>query len=91
MLDDLRIRIDAIDDEINRLFLERLDVTKEVAKIKKENGLPVLNEARECEIKNRLTEGLDGETKGYVELLFDTIFELSRTQQEKLISGEQGA
>ena len=85
MLDESRARIDSIDDELARLFVERLKITGEIAGIKKENNLPVFNPARESEIINRITKEIDGDTAGYLEILFNTIFDLSKSQQEKLI------
>ena len=85
MLEEQRKKIDDIDDEIARLFIERLTVAGEIAKIKRENNIPVLNASREREILDRLTEGFDNETTGYIETLFGTIFEISRFRQEKLI------
>ena len=44
-MDDLlkyRNRIDEIDDEIVKLFLERIDISKDVADYKIKNGKPVL-------------------------------------------------
>ena len=85
MLEEQRKRIDEIDDEIFRLFLERLKVTEEVAKVKKENNLPIVNPAREREIINRLAEGQTDAMAGYTKILFNTIFDLSRSQQTKLV------
>ena len=85
MLDDLRTRLDKIDDELARLFEERLGITAEVAKVKKENNLPVVNTAREREIISRLTEGQEDILAAYTKVLFNTIFDVSRAQQTKLI------
>ena len=46
-LQELRRRIDRIDDELVRLFAERMDVAAEVAAYNKEKGLPVLDASRE--------------------------------------------
>ena len=48
-LNDYRLKIDAIDKELLRLFSERMDVASEIARFKAENGLPVLDSARERE------------------------------------------
>jgi len=85
MLDEQRTRIDIIDDEIARLFTERLSVTAEVAKIKKDNGLPILNSEREQEIISRLTDDQPEEIAGCIKNLFMTIFDISRTRQAELI------
>ncbi|MBR6522381.1 MAG: chorismate mutase, partial [Oscillospiraceae bacterium] len=46
-LKDLRVKIDAIDDELVRLFQERMKIAADVAAYKKENGMAVLDKARE--------------------------------------------
>jgi chorismate mutase/prephenate dehydratase len=43
----LRERIDKVDDEITRLFGERMDVSRLVAEYKQENKLPVFDRGRE--------------------------------------------
>ena len=40
-LNDLRCKIDAVDDELVRLFQERMHISSEIAAYKKENQLPV--------------------------------------------------
>ena len=37
-LNDYRLKIDAIDKELLRLFSERMDVASEIARFKAENG-----------------------------------------------------
>ena len=85
MLEEQRKKIDTIDDQLVRLFEERLSVADEVAKIKKENDLPVANTEREREIVNRLTEGQTDRMAGYTKILFNTIFDLSRSRQASQI------
>ena len=46
-LKDLREKIDKIDDELIRLFQERMMIAADVAAYKKESGMAVLDKARE--------------------------------------------
>ena len=48
-MDELRGRIDAVDDELLRCFAERMDIAGDIARYKAEHGLPVLDERRERE------------------------------------------
>ena len=48
-LEELREKIDAVDDQLVRLFQERMQVAAEIAKYKAERDLPVLQPARERE------------------------------------------
>ena len=86
MLEEVRSRIDKIDDELVRLFTERLLLVEEVANKKKAENLPILNTAREREIISRLTKGQTDTVAGYIKVLFTVIFDLSRSHQAKLIN-----
>jgi chorismate mutase-like protein len=54
-LDDLRRRLDAIDDRIHELVMERAAVVEQVAMLKQSKGQPSLRPGREAEILRRLT------------------------------------
>ena len=47
---ELRNEIDKLDDELIPLLLKRMDISRQVAEYKVQNGIPVLNEQRELEI-----------------------------------------
>ncbi len=46
-LENLRKKMDEINDEIVALFSKRLEIAKEIAKVKKENKLPLYDPERE--------------------------------------------
>lgn len=46
-LENLREKIDTIDREMIALFEKRMDVVCDIAKYKKKNNLPILNQGRE--------------------------------------------
>ena len=48
-LKELRGQIDEIDDQLVKLFCQRMDIAAQVAQYKKEQGLPILMPARERE------------------------------------------
>jgi len=80
-LNELREKIDRIDDELVRLFCERMRVCGEVAQFKARGGLAVLDVARE---KQKLADVLgksDEDLRRYVEALYLRVFELSREFQ----------
>ena len=87
-LKDCRIKIDEIDKELVRLFKERMEVSKEVAECKKENGLPIFDPKREREKLTSVAEMLPDEFKNYSDALYSLLFELSRAYQRKNLSGE---
>jgi len=82
----IRNKIDKIDDDLARLFAERLSLVGEIAHKKKEQKLPALNTAREREVITRLTEGKPDDIAGYTKTLYTTIFDLSRSHQAKTLS-----
>jgi len=46
-LQELRKEINQIDDDMAALFVKRMAVSKEIASVKEENGLPVYDPKRE--------------------------------------------
>ena len=82
-LKDYRAQIDAVDDEIVRLFQERMDIAANIAAFKKENGLPILQTAREREKLADVTGKAREDMRSYLRVLYSLLFELSRTYQEK--------
>ena len=82
-LKDYRAHIDAVDDEIVRLFQERMDIAANIAAFKKENGLPILQTAREREKLADVTGKAREDMQSYLRVLYSLLFELSRTYQEK--------
>ncbi|MAS93409.1 MAG: prephenate dehydratase [Verrucomicrobiales bacterium] len=59
-LDELRVKIDAIDSEIIRLLGERADVVHEVGVVKKANGEQIYRPDRENALLNSLVEKAKG-------------------------------
>lgn len=84
-LSEIRADIDRIDNEIIKLFKERMDCAKDVGVYKESKGIPVLNEARENEILNAVEEK-GGEYGAYARLLYSNIMELSRALQHNIVN-----
>lgn len=82
-LNDLRLEIDKIDDELVRLFGQRMDVAAQIAAYKKENNLPILVPAREREKLQDVAEKAGPEMANYTRVLYSMLFELSRSYQSK--------
>src|ERR1700728_3591680 len=53
-LDEMRRSIDAVDDRIHDLILERAALVESIAALKQSSGQPVLRPGREAEILRRL-------------------------------------
>ena len=82
---DYRKQIDRIDEQLVKLFAERMEVAGRLAEYKKENSLPVLDVRREREKLHSVSEQSPEELRDYTELLYSLIFELSRSYQNRLI------
>ena len=84
-LSEIREKIDAVDEQLLDLFLQRMDLSDEVAAYKNAHHLPILNKERERAILAKVTEK-SGERERYAYHLFSTLFELARSRQAELIS-----
>lgn len=85
-LEEIRKDIDKVDSQIASLFKERMGLALEVAKTKKENNLAVVNATREKEILHRISEEIGEPLDGYARILFNTLFDLSRSYQNNYLS-----
>ena len=84
-LSEIRTKIDAVDDQLLQLFLERMNLAEEVAAYKNEHHLPILNKQREREVLAKVTEKA-GDKERYAYHLYSTLFELARSRQAELIN-----
>ena len=87
-LSDYRTRLDQIDEELLRLFSERMNIAAEIASWKQENSLPVLDARREKEKLRRIEEMSDPELSDYSFTLFSMLMELSRSRQNRILHRE---
>ena len=82
MLEELRANINQIDDELARLFVERMYTAAEVAQYKRDHGLPVFQPEREREVLARLTEGQPEDIAHCIAQLYEAIFAISKNYQK---------
>ena len=80
-LKDLRKKIDSIDDELVKLFVQRMDVSDEVARVKAASDIPLNHPGREKEILLNLCSKVPEKYHEYVTLLFGSIFNISKAHQ----------
>ena len=79
MLEKLRKKIDQIDDELLKLFNERIAVVQEVGRLKRTIQAPIYRPEREKAIIDRLSKMYEGPlTKAAIEAIFLEIFAISR-------------
>lgn len=85
-MEHLRERIDIIDESIQNLFLERMEVVKNVALFKKENNLPVYDEKREQDIIKKNVARLDDQNLiDLYEEFYKNMLEVSKKYQERVM------
>ena len=86
----LRARIDELDEALSSLYSRRMAVAAEIAEVKRERGLPVLDPDREAEVLRRNAARIaDPALRGPYTALLRTLMAQSRAlQTERLTSAE---
>lgn len=83
-LDELRMQLDAIDNQIVALLSQRADIVLQVADVKKQNGLPVHVPEREDAIMSRLRSQNPGPLTGdAIERIYRLIIEEMRNFEDE--------
>ena len=82
-LNELRNEIDKIDDQLVKLFVERMSISARIADYKKENNLPIYVPSREREKMQNVAQKAGNEMDNFTRVLYSMIFELSRSYQSK--------
>ena len=83
-IDDLRERIDSIDDELLRLFNERARLALEIGRAKKSRGLPIHIPSREEQIIMRVQQENPGPLPPTsIARLYQQLIQESRTLEEE--------
>ena len=87
-LDEIRERINQIDDQMVRLFEERMKAAERVAEFKKERSLPIKDEAREKIVIEKGCEKIQNEEiKPYYVDFQRSVMDISCAYQSKLMNG----
>ena len=83
ILDDLRRKIDHVDDKIVDLLAQRFKLISELSEIKKRDGLSPYQIERERDILKRVVErgGQNGLNRLLLQALFLRIFAVSKREQ----------
>ena len=83
-LKDYREQLDRVDDELLKLFAQRMELSAQIADFKKDNGLPVLDVKRERDKLLDVSAKSPEAIREYAVSLYSLIFELSRSCQNRL-------
>ncbi|MCO4844883.1 MAG: chorismate mutase [Sulfurovum sp.] len=78
-LDELRVKIDNIDDALLKLYNERMELVHQVGEVKNTTGAPIYRPEREQAILNRLKSQNEGKlTDPAIDALFLEMFAVAR-------------
>jgi len=78
-LDELRVKIDSIDDTLLKLYNERMELVHAVGEVKNTTGAPIYRPEREQAILSRLKSQNDGKlTDDAIDALFLEMFAVAR-------------
>ncbi len=92
-LSETREELDRIDNEILRLFCDRMDLVQHVAEYKIAKGMEIFHPDREDAILDRVRASAAAPYEDYAVSLFEKIMELSRGLQKNIMeeNGKDGS
>ncbi len=87
-LEQLRKQINDIDTKMVDLFVERMQTAAAIASAKAEHNLPVLDKKRETIVLKNVMEQAGDDFGLYVNTLYQTMFDVSRSYQAGILQNE---
>ena len=82
-INEIRNAIDKVDEQLVKLFVERMNLSAQIADYKKAHNLPIYVPSREREKLQNVAEQVGAEMDNYTRVLYSMLFELSRSYQNK--------
>ena len=89
-LDELRVRIDEIDQSIIELLEKRLEIAVKIGEYKKGNNLPIEDSDREYEKLKKISDISSPEFSLYNQMVFMNIISVSKKIQSKIVLDHEG-
>lgn len=87
-LDDSRIKINEIDEQMAKLFEERMKISKDIAEYKIANALPILDKNREQQVIEKNSNYIsDNVIKEYYINFLKNTMDLSKKYQSRVMTG----
>ena len=87
-LKEIRQDINEIDEEIRKLFVRRMDASRQVAEYKTAHGLPIYDKEREAQvIEINAAKLADDELRPYYINFMQDTMAVSRSYQDMLMNG----
>ena len=84
-LDEMRLKIEEIDERIVELIAERTDIAIIIAGIKEKEGLPITDKDQEKKVMQRVSKNAElfGVDKEGVGRIFQMLIELNKSKQRR--------
>ncbi|MBQ6817715.1 MAG: chorismate mutase [Bacilli bacterium] len=86
-LEEARLIINKVDEQMRVLFEERMKASEMVAEYKKENNLPIFDEKREKEIISKQASLINPILKDEYLEFYTSLITISKKYQDKKING----
>jgi len=80
-LNQLRDQIDVVDDQLAKLFLQRMDLARQIGAVKKDTQMSIEHSAREEHVLLRISKDCSPQQAQELRQLYQRIFEISRAAQ----------
>lgn len=89
-IDQLRARIDALDDSLLEILGSRMDVSRQIGEYKKDNNIAILQTSRwDSLLENAISRGAGyGLPASFVRTIFNAIHEASVQVQNEILAGD---
>tara|TARA_B100000287_G_scaffold427250_1_gene476561 strand:- start:5292 stop:5549 length:258 start_codon:yes stop_codon:yes gene_type:complete len=78
----IREKIDMIDKEVFQLLINRLNAVTDIGEIKKQEGLPILDEGREQAIYNKIDSLFSEKEATFLKNIYQSIITESKKAEE---------
>ncbi len=85
MIENLRNKIDNIDNKLIKLLEERFEIAIEIANYKKSNNIPIIQKDRENIILNKVKKTTKDESSKHIINIFKYILSTSKKIQQEII------
>ncbi len=86
---ELRMQIDAIDDQMISLFIKRMEIASKIGAYKRENNLPILDPVREQAKLDDVAAKAGADMAQYTRVLYEALFALSRSYQADVVTNTE--
>lgn len=89
-LDEIRIKIDEIDENISKLYEQRMDAVIEVIEYKIANNIPILDNSREAKmLEKNLNKIKNPEYKKYYQTILEGFLKASKEMQKEILESKK--